>query len=271
MSFGGGHTGGRTRFSTKVFLNLYDLSPANDFLYAIGMGLHHSGVEISGSEYSFASGAGIFETPPKFAPGVRFREQIEMGSFDGGQQQLQQVLYELRQDSQFGPNDYHLIHRNCNHFANALCWKLLGKTIPGYVNRLAEVGSCCSCLLPRHLLEHAPVGDPAPPPSSSSAAPTNSFIVRSPRSRDHHRSAATVTPMFSGAGDRLGSIDGTKKQTDNAANGSLWKSSSSVISSSSNNNNNTQSVDDLTDRRERARKAAMARLQRNQQQEAKDN
>lgn len=34
----------------------YDLSPANEFLYTIGMGLHHSGVEISGREYSFASG-----------------------------------------------------------------------------------------------------------------------------------------------------------------------------------------------------------------------
>lgn len=30
--------------------------------------------------------------------------------------------------------------RNCNHFANALCTQLLGKGIPGYLNRLAFVG-----------------------------------------------------------------------------------------------------------------------------------
>ena len=36
---------------TKVILNVYDLSPANDMLYSIGMGLHHSGVEILGKEY----------------------------------------------------------------------------------------------------------------------------------------------------------------------------------------------------------------------------
>ena len=33
----------------------YDLSPVNDYLYAIGMGLHHSGVEILGREYSVSS------------------------------------------------------------------------------------------------------------------------------------------------------------------------------------------------------------------------
>lgn len=34
------------------------------------MGLHHSGVEILGKEYSFASGGGIFDSSPKEAPGM---------------------------------------------------------------------------------------------------------------------------------------------------------------------------------------------------------
>lgn len=62
MSFGNGYNGGRTRMGTKVILNVYDLSPANDCLYPVGCGLHHTGVEISGTEYSFASGAGVFES-----------------------------------------------------------------------------------------------------------------------------------------------------------------------------------------------------------------
>ena len=63
--------GGRTRVSSVVVvLNIYDLSPANDYLYPIGFGLHHSGVEILGVEYSFASGGGIFESRPKVAPGM---------------------------------------------------------------------------------------------------------------------------------------------------------------------------------------------------------
>ncbi len=34
------------------------------------MGLHHSGVEVLGREYSFASGGGIFDSTPKDAPGA---------------------------------------------------------------------------------------------------------------------------------------------------------------------------------------------------------
>ena len=51
---------------TVVVLNVYDLSPANEScLYSLGLGVHHSGVEILGQEYSFASGAGIFDSTPK--------------------------------------------------------------------------------------------------------------------------------------------------------------------------------------------------------------
>lgn len=56
MSMGPGYQGGRTRVGTKVFLNVYDLAPANEFLYPVGFGFHHSGIEVLGSEYSFASG-----------------------------------------------------------------------------------------------------------------------------------------------------------------------------------------------------------------------
>lgn len=56
------------------------------------MGLHHSGVEILGREYSFASGGGIFDSSPKDAPGAKFRESIELGAFDGGSSELQSAI-----------------------------------------------------------------------------------------------------------------------------------------------------------------------------------
>ena len=56
------------------------------------MGLHHSGVEILGREYSFASGGGIFDSTPKDAPGAKFRESIELGAFDGGSSELQSAI-----------------------------------------------------------------------------------------------------------------------------------------------------------------------------------
>ena len=59
--------------ATKVLLNIYDLSPNNDYLFPIGMGLHHSGVEITGREYSYGSQGGIYDGPPKDAGGARYR------------------------------------------------------------------------------------------------------------------------------------------------------------------------------------------------------
>jgi len=235
MSFGGGYNGGHTRFTTKVFLNIYDLSPANEYLYAAGLGLHHSGVEILGTEYSFASGAGIFENSPGEARGAKFRERIEVGFYNGGSKELKQALDELRDD--FGPGEYNLVLRNCNHFANGLCWKLLGIRIPGYVNRLAAIGKCCSCLLPKDLLENAPVGDP------NGKSFETSFLVR--RGNGASASSSSSVPAFSGAGSRLGSSSGSSAR------------------SSSNQ-------DDLTDRREKARKAALARLEKQQEQSKGD-
>jgi hypothetical protein len=234
MSSGGGYygQGGRARVGTKIFLNVYDLSPVNDFLYFAGMGLHHSGVEIMGSEYSFASGAGIFESSPKLAPGAKFREQIELGSYEGGQAELKTALSVLRDD--YGPDDYNLIRKNCNHFSNALIWKLMNKAMPGHVNRLADIGMCFSCLIPRKLLENAPVGDP----SSSGGGGSSGFLVKAGNRSSNAANSAVQKPTFSGSGARLG--------------GSDTASSSGTISP------------DLTDRRDKARKAALLRQENHQ-------
>jgi deubiquitinase DESI2 len=237
---------------TKVFLNVYDLSPMNDYLlYPLGIGLHHSGVEILGSEYSFASGAGIFEAPPRLAaPGAIFREQIEMGAFDGGDGDLKRVIADMQ--TEFKANgDYNLIYKNCNHFANALCWRLLRKTVPAHVNRLSSIGAFCSCLLPRQLLEHAPVGDPND--AANNGGETKSFLMYAPpgRSPANVSGNSTTAGVFSGAGARLGGSSMTSTPSTTPIDRGGGGSSSGI---------------DLTDRRERARKAALARLEQNSSQ-----
>ncbi|CAN0178973.1 unnamed protein product, partial [Hapterophycus canaliculatus] len=37
-----------------VTLNVYDLSPVNEFGHPIGLGVFHSGLEVDGREYTFA-------------------------------------------------------------------------------------------------------------------------------------------------------------------------------------------------------------------------
>lgn len=229
---------------------MYDISPANDFLYPIGMGLHHSGVEVLGSEYSFASNAGIFDSTPKEAPGAKFREQIFMGVLDGGQAELNKALDELR--DVYGPHDYNIIRKNCNHFATAFIWKLTGQRVPGYVNRIADVGACCACLLPRQMLENAPVGDPGA--DNTSATSGGSVIHRGPAAPQTNTMRA-----FTGKGAKLGG-----STTDFSSDGLVGSLLGKVGGTA---NNAASKVDDLTDRREKARRAALARLEISQQHE----
>lgn len=226
---------------TKVVLNIYDLSAANDFLYSIGMGLHHSGVEILGKEYSFASGGGVFDSSPKEAPGARFRESIELGAFDGGSSELSSAISDLRDE--FGPDRYNLIRRNCNHFANALVWRLLGRTIPGHVNRLADYGSCCSCFLPKKMLEEAPVGG-----EGGSGGGSSGFQVYGrPGGRDKKDDGArsSTTAAFTGSGTVLNSEESRSRIPLLGS----WGGSAKK-----------KGDDSLTDRREKARMAALARM-----------
>ena len=138
-----------------VKLNVYDLNEMNETTYLFGFGAFHSGVEIFGREYTFAKG-GIFYTPPKeVPPPAKFRESIEMGVFNSNPRDLDYLLDELR--NEFKGDDYHIVFRNCNHFADAFVQKLLQREIPGYVNRLAYVGSMFSCLMPPSLLDQNPI------------------------------------------------------------------------------------------------------------------
>lgn len=264
MSFGNSYSGGRTRFQTNVIVNVYDLSPSNEILYPMGLGLYHTGVEILGTEYSFASGAGVFESVPQQAPGARFREAIPMGSYDGGHTELKRVLSELSR-GQFGPEDYNLIRRNCNHFANALCWKLLGTTIPPFINRMADIGKCCSCLLPRSMLENAPVGDP----NQNTGTEMSSFLVKKPHRATNapDTASSTATSPFIGKGSRLGSSASSTASSSSSTGsattgGTLWSSGATNLGGSKSN------LDDLTDRREKVRKAALARFEKNKQEQS---
>lgn len=168
--------------------------------------------------------------------GAKFRESIELGSFDGGSSELQSAISDLRDE--FGPDRYNLIRRNCNHFANALVWRLLNRSIPGHVNRLADFGVCFSCILPKKLLEEAPVGG-----SSSGEGSSSGFqVFGRPGGNSKKDDGASSTAVFSGSGHTLTTEDKSSR----------W----SLRGSSS----NKKGDDSLTDRREKARMAALARM-----------
>jgi len=144
---------------TPVLLNVYDLTPVNDYLYWLGFGVFHSGIEVHGMEYGFGahdfSSSGVFEVESKCCPGFVYRKTVWLGTTELSREEFRSFIETLA--GKYHGNTYHLISKNCNHFTDDVCKNLTGKPIPGWVNRLARVGSVFDCLLPESV-QVSPVG-----------------------------------------------------------------------------------------------------------------
>ncbi|KAJ7952555.1 DeSI-like protein [Quillaja saponaria] len=140
-----------------LYLNVYDLTPVNNYLYYFGFGIFHSGIEVHGMEYGFGaheySSSGVFEVEPRSCPGFIFRRSVFLGSTDMSHSEFRSFMEHL--SGKYHGDTYHLIAKNCNHFTDEVCQRLTGKPIPGWVNRLARVGSFCNCLLPENIQVNA--------------------------------------------------------------------------------------------------------------------
>ncbi len=123
----------------------------NAYLYPLGLGIHHSGVEVHGVEYAFGGhdfdAPGVFATAPRAAPGtLAFREAVRIGTTPLSPAQVQRVVRAM--GSEYKGNSYHLLERNCNQFSDDLCRRLTGAPAPAWVNRLAGLAVSLHCLLP---------------------------------------------------------------------------------------------------------------------------
>uniref|UniRef100_A0ACD5V639 Uncharacterized protein n=1 Tax=Avena sativa TaxID=4498 RepID=A0ACD5V639_AVESA len=138
---------------TPVILNVYDLTPMNNYLYWFGLGVFHSGIEVHGLEYGFGAHdlpvSGVFEVEPKSCPGYVYRRSIWMGTTAMSRAEFRSFVQTLA--GEYSGNTYHLISKNCNHFTDDVCKNITKKSSPGWVNRLARVGSFFNRLLPKSI------------------------------------------------------------------------------------------------------------------------
>ncbi|VFQ62384.1 unnamed protein product [Cuscuta campestris] len=138
---------------TPVYLNVYDLTHVNGFIYWAGFGVFHSGVEVHGVEYAYGAHdlptSGVFEVEPGQCSGFKFRKSVLVGTtrLDPGEVR---EFFE-HQSEIYSGDTYHLVMKNCNHFCEDICYKLTGKKIPKWVNRLAKLGSTFNFMLPEGL------------------------------------------------------------------------------------------------------------------------
>ena len=98
---------------------------------------------VHGVEYAFGAHeyptSGVFEVEPRCCPGFKFRKSILMGTTCLDPVQFREFME--RNSANYNGDMYHLIVKNCNHFCEDICYKLTGKHIPKWVNRLARIGN----------------------------------------------------------------------------------------------------------------------------------
>ncbi|KAJ0251283.1 DeSI-like protein [Hirschfeldia incana] len=147
------NTGEEEARLTPVYLNVYDLTPVNNYLYWFGIGIFHSGIESHDLEYCYGAHeyptSGVYEVEPKNCPGFIYRRSVLLGTTTMSRSDFRSYMEKLSR--KYHGDTYHLIAKNCNHFTEEVCLQLTGKPVPGWINRLARVGSFCNCLLPESI------------------------------------------------------------------------------------------------------------------------
>lgn len=132
-------------FEVRLSIYTFDLTGVSllNSLSSNVTGAYHSGLVVAGEEWSFGGHdetgqSGVYNCTPEMNPEYQFYDRIVMGRVRGSLQQVQDVIFQLgRADEWTGPW-YQLFENNCNHFCSDLCWALLRRRPPDWINRTAE-------------------------------------------------------------------------------------------------------------------------------------
>ena len=170
-----------------VLLNVYDIVPWNVVLAAVGLGVHHTGVQVYGVEIAYGRtprpGPGVFTMRPKQYPPHRWQESLVIGQTPLPPAAVGLLVAKLARE--WLGHEYHLIKKNCNVFTNVLLRKLLAPQPADF----AELG----------------IPPPMPSAATATAPPTASSTPMS--------AAGSPSPPL----PRTGSFDGTAATADTSA------------------------------------------------------
>jgi len=144
---------------TPVICNVYDLHPYNKYVYWMGLGAFHAGIEVEGTEYSFgfvdSDSTGVFTCEPRQAEGATYRESMVMGYTSKSGWQIDNLVAEMK--LRYRGHDYHMYLNNCITFSDDLCFQLTGAHLPAWLSRLPHIANSITCCLPKYLRGPYPV------------------------------------------------------------------------------------------------------------------
>eukprot|EP00727_Mastigamoeba_balamuthi_P013374 m51a1_g866 hypothetical protein (277) ;mRNA; r:818092-819362 len=201
-----------------VIVHVYDLAPPlNAKLRKIGLGLYHSGIELTalnkefwfqGHPYGFTGVIGIDHTVA--ANTAPLLVSLHLGETADTPEHLYEIIDELT-DSYRG-NTYHPIRRNCNAFSEELLRRLHCPRMPGFVNRLARMGQGLLRVFPEKWLWWivmkligAPPPPEQPPAAGPGPAPGGPVPGTPPQT---HRAEDAIIPLVDTAPGRSSSENG---------------------------------------------------------------
>eukprot|EP00928_Gymnodinium_smaydae_P083218 TRINITY_DN66469_c0_g1_i1.p1 TRINITY_DN66469_c0_g1~~TRINITY_DN66469_c0_g1_i1.p1 ORF type:complete len:432 (-),score=60.71 TRINITY_DN66469_c0_g1_i1:461-1756(-) len=156
----------------EVRLSVYRLSMTGfqviDAVGASVIGAYHSAVVVGGDEYAFGGHeirgeTGVYRSAPEMDERFSFYTRLVMGRIYNTRHAVRKLVADVSRKWP-GPS-YDLIERNCNHFASDLCWLLVKKRPPAWVNETASNLSranrrslakknACEVALQKYLEEH---------------------------------------------------------------------------------------------------------------------
>lgn len=107
-------------------------------------GVFHAGVEVNGLEWSYGMSCretvpGVACCEPRGHPCHSYRQTVRLKRTKLTAEEIGELLSQLIEE--WPGDDYHLLRRNCCHFADDMCRRLGVGGIPGWVHRLARVGA----------------------------------------------------------------------------------------------------------------------------------
>lgn len=104
---------------------------------------YHSGLVVDAWEWSFGAHplrnkTGVYKLKPEMNADYLFYDRIVMGRVRASSEELLQRIHEVGSaDTWMGP-EYDLMEHNCNHFTSDLCWALLRRRPPAWINATAN-------------------------------------------------------------------------------------------------------------------------------------
>lgn len=131
----------------EVRISVYKLNVTGvGFLDSLGAslaGAYHSGLVVAGQEWSYGGHdeegvTGVYAVEPETNPDFTFFKRQVIGQVTISKADIEKLIKKLQFSQNWQGTRYDLVEQNCNHFTSELCWQILRKRPPDWINNTAD-------------------------------------------------------------------------------------------------------------------------------------